>query len=108
MFEMSLVLPPKPRLKRSWPDGRTTIWYNNEVNLPANLPELIEAQKRTPHRVRQKLDSTAVEPSLIEVVSIAGPYSDPSRVKILTWNITELHSQGFTIQVHFEDPLYIS
>ena len=78
LLSISSVTPPKPKKKVSLADGTTTILFNNEINIPDNFIELVEARKRHLRRSKDELP-------LIDVKSVAGPDSDPTRIGIENW-----------------------
>ena len=73
---MNSVAPPKPKRKSSNPDGTITIFYNNEVNFPADFIDQVKAQRKM-----RQLGVTPQSP-FIDISPVAGPDSQPDLVGI--------------------------
>lgn len=97
------LTPPKPKKKSASPNGELTIYYNHPIVFPIDFAQQINSRKSS----RTLADNTVVEP-LVEILSIAGPDSNPDLIGLLDWNIIGLSKQEIVFKVLYEHPIEIS
>ena len=77
------------------------ISFNNRMIMPTNFKEVLFQDKK------RKLSGVGAEP-LLDLKSEPGEESDPEKLQLTDWVLTEVSDYGFSFKLYYREPIEIS